>query len=61
MEDKNKTLELSKQTDKAYLFELQKFFDIAENIKDEDLKQRVIFQMLKCDKVLTNLAESLLK
>lgn len=60
MSDNKERLELIKKTDKNYLFELQKFLDIADNIEDTDLKQRVIYQMLKCDKVLTKLAQSLL-
>lgn len=60
MSENKEGLELSKQTDKDYLFELQKFLDIVDNIKDEELKQRVIYQMLKCDKVLTKLAQRLL-
>lgn len=49
-----------KEKDKKYLFELQKFLDITENIKDESLKKRIISQMLKCDKVLTELAEDII-
>ena len=60
MSDNKERLELIKKTDKNYLFELQKFLDIADNIEDTDLKQRVIYQMLKCDKVLTKLAQRLL-
>ena len=61
MSENKERLELIKQTDKDYLFELQKFLDIADNIEDNDLKQRVIYQMLKCDKVLTKIAQRLLK
>ena len=42
---------------KEYLKELQIFLDKAENIKNEDLKNDIISQMLKCDKVLTKIAQ----
>ena len=42
-----------KNTNKQYLKELQRFFDIAENIKDKELKGQIIRQMLKCDEILT--------
>lgn len=48
-----------KNSNIEYLKELQKFFDVVENVKNEDLKMRIIYQMLKCDEVLTNLAENL--
>lgn len=60
---KNKTLYLireQKKKDEKYLFELQKFLDTAENIKDEEFKKRIISQMLKCDEALTLLIEKLL-
>ena len=46
---------------KQYLFELQKFLDLADNIKDEKLRKNIISQMLKCDKCLTKIAEEELK
>ena len=46
---------------KEYLFELQKFLDLADNIDNEKLRQEIINQMLKCDKCLTNIAEKILK
>ncbi len=46
-----------KNTDQIYLFELQKFLDLTENIKDEELKKEIVIQMLKCDKRVTQLAE----
>lgn len=48
-----------KYTNENYLFELQKFLDIAENIEDEYLQNIVINQMLKCDKSLTIVAEEM--
>lgn len=55
--DKNKinNIKQIKEKDKKYLFELQKFLDTASNIEKEDLRTRVIMQMLKCDDILTKL------
>lgn len=50
-----------KYKDQTYLFELQKFLDISENIEDEILRKEVIAQMLKCDKRVTQLAENILE
>ena len=46
-----------KETNEKYLKELQKFLDIADNITDEKLKLDVIYQMLKCDEVLTKMLD----
>ena len=48
-----------KNKDKTYLFELQKFLDLTENIQDEELKKEIVAQMLKCDKKVTQLAEEI--
>lgn len=48
-----------KYTNEKYLFELQKFLDIAENIENEYLQTIVINQMLKCDKSLTIVTEEM--
>ena len=45
-----------KNKNKNYLCEMQKFLDKVDNIKDEDLKQEIIHQMLRCDSVLTSLS-----
>ena len=60
--DKN-ILENNKWKNKnpQYLFELQKFLDLADNIEDEKLKKAIISQMLKCDKCVTNIAEKMFK
>ena len=50
-----------KTNNKQYLFELQKFLDLADNIKDEKLRKNIISQMLKCDKYLIKIAEEELK
>lgn len=46
-----------KEKNKGYLRQLQKFLDVADNIEKEELKKSVIAEMLKCDKILTELAE----
>lgn len=45
-----------KEENKKYLNAVQKFLDKADNIKEEKLKNEIINQMLKCDKILTDLA-----
>lgn len=50
-----------KNKNEQYLFELQKFLDLADNIKNEELRKAIIAQMLKSDKCLTNLAEQIFK
>ena len=42
---------------KQYLRELTKFMDLTEQIKDKELKEQIITQMLRCDMELTKLAE----
>lgn len=46
-----------KEKDKDYLRFIQKFLDLSDNIKDQDLKDEVIRAMLMCDERLTQLAE----
>lgn len=46
-----------KQNDQEYLFYMQKFLDITENINDEILQKEIIGTMLKCDERLTKLAD----
>ena len=48
-----------KASSPKYLKELQTFLDKADNIQNEELKKEIIFQMLKCDKELTILAEEM--
>lgn len=38
-----------KKKDKLYLKELQLFFDKVENIKDDELKAQILYQMHKCE------------
>lgn len=42
---------------KEYKKEIQIFLDKVENIENEELRKDIICQMLKCDKVLTKIAE----
>lgn len=50
-----------KNKNQQYLFELQKFLDIADNVEEEKLRKLIIYQMLKCDKCLTKIAEKMIK
>lgn len=50
-----------KRKNKKYLFELQKFLDLSDNIQEEEIRKIVISQMLKCDNTLTKIAEDIFK
>ncbi|MBD8922668.1 hypothetical protein EGR52_04500 [bacterium] len=50
-----------KNKNEQYLFELQKFMDLADNIENENLRKLIIAQMLKCDKRLTIIAEKMIR
>jgi len=50
-----------KEKNKGYLRQLQKFLDVADNIEREDLRKSVITEMLKCDMILTQLAQEQIK
>lgn len=54
---KSRCLKKWKDTNKEYLQALEKFFDATDNIKDENLKMEILYKMLKCDEILTRLAE----
>lgn len=59
---KNKSINCEwKEKNKLYLKELQVFFDIADKIENEDLRNSIISQMLRCDKIVTNLAEDIIQ
>ena len=47
----------SKFENKQYLNELTRFMDLTEQIKDKELKEQIITQMLRCDMELTKFAE----
>lgn len=50
-----------KNKNQQYLFELQKFLDITDNVQEEKLRKLIIYQMLKCDQCLTRIAEKTFK
>lgn len=50
-----------KNKNEQYLFELQKFMDLADNIENENLRKLIIAQMLKCDKRLTIIGEKMIR
>ena len=47
-----------KEKNEKYLTNLQKFLDATDSIKDKELQRHIIVRMLKCDLVLTEIAES---
>ena len=55
----NNNIKNWKQGAKKYLAEIEKFLDLAENIKEDELKQKIIIQMLKVDNELTKEAEKI--
>lgn len=50
-----------KNKNAQYLFELQKFLDLAYNIENKKIRELIITQMIKCDKCLTNIAEEMFR
>lgn len=46
------------KVNEEYVRELQKFFDIVDNVSKEELKMDIIYQMLKCNKILSDLLEN---
>lgn len=50
-----------KNKNEEYLKCIQRFLDRTDNIKEEKLKQSVIGAMLRCDEILTKLAEEEIK
>lgn len=53
--------ELKKVQNKKYLREIQTFFDLTDNIENEKLKKRIIYQMLKCNDTITKISEQVLE
>lgn len=49
-----------KKKDKLYLKELQIFFDKVDNIKDEELKSQVLYQMHRCEQRIILMCTELL-
>ena len=48
-----------KNKNKKYLNAIQKFLDRASNIKDEELRNSMINNMLLCDEILTDIAKDM--
>ncbi len=46
-----------KEKNKRYLSQLQRFLDASDSIENEELRNHIIAQMLKCDLILTEIAE----
>lgn len=46
-----------KNTDERYLRELQKLYDLIENIENEKLRKNIIAQVIKFDDTLSKIAE----
>lgn len=46
-----------KEKNPEYIKSLEKFLDIVDNVDNEKLKLDIIYQMLKCDEILTRIAE----
>lgn len=59
MEKKSQTQENHdwKNKNEKYLFEIQKLIDLIENIENEKLKKEILYQLIKYDKLITELAE----
>lgn len=55
MEKKEEKLNVEKK--QKYLFELQKFLDLADNMEDNKLKNKIIYQMIECSKSLLKLVD----
>ena len=50
-----------KYNNKQYLLELEKFLDKVDNVENEQLKEDIIFQMHRCDNVLTKICENMVE
>ena len=61
MEQLKYFLDKRKREDKKYLFELQKLMDTVSNVKDEELKERIIYQITKCNNRLYELIEEIIR
>lgn len=46
-----------KEKNEEYINALYKFFDVVDNVENEELKLDIIYKMLKCDEILTKIAE----
>lgn len=50
-----------KNQNKSYLFEMQKFIDLADNIEDENLKREIINQAIRLDRCITKISEEVIE
>ena len=50
-----------KNEDKRYLFEIQKFLDLVDNVENESLRKMLIDQMIRCDRYITGMAEDIFR
>lgn len=50
-----------KEENSKYINEISKFLDKVQNVEDEELRLSIIYQMLKCDKILTDISEEMFK
>lgn len=48
-----------KNKNDAYLNELQYFFDALDNLEDEELRSIIRYHGLKCNEIVTELAENM--
>lgn len=46
-----------KKKNPKYLLELQRFLDLSDNIKDNFYRKKILNQMIRCDRTLTDAAE----
>lgn len=49
-----------KKKDKLYLRELQLFFDKVENIKDDELKSQILYQMHRCEERIISMCKEII-
>ena len=50
-----------KNENKRYLFEIQKFLDLVDNVENENLRKMLIDQMIRCDRYITGMAEDIFR
>ena len=46
-----------RKENKEYLESIEKFLDIVDNIADEDLKKRIIYEHFNCERILKKIFE----
>ena len=48
-----------KESNEEYLKELQAFLDAVENVSNKELRDTIRYHTLKCDDIVTNIAEKM--